>query len=148
MKKMLCGLALLIAGCGSSSAPVTLHFQDHPDMPPMPNPGSGYTAPTGTVGTNQDQQLVLDSTAGGAEFKISVDAPSQAGDITVGNAHLEVEYTLSPSGPTFVSNLGTVTFNTITSPYSLTFTDLEVIGSGATGAAGVFRIDGTGQYTQ
>jgi hypothetical protein len=143
MKNVL-ALALLVAGCSSSSAPVTLHFSA---SNATPSPGSGYAAPTGTVGTNQDMQLVLDSQAGGAELKIAVDMPQMPSTIPVsGGIHLTVEYSTSPGGPTFVSNSGSITFQTVTAPYNVTMDHLEMIGSAASGASGAFFIDGTGQY--
>jgi hypothetical protein len=141
MKKVL--LALLLAAC-SSSPPVTVKFSG---SNASPNPGSGYDASTGTVGTNQDSQLVLDSQAGGAELKVSVDPPQQTGAIPIGGGiHINVEYTLSSGGPTWESNSGSVTFQTIDSPYNITFDHVEMIGSQATGATGSFFLDGTGQY--
>jgi len=146
MTSRCCALALLLLGCGAPTAPVTVHFTMASTA--MPSPGTGYTGPTGTVGTNQDMQLVLDSKAGGAELKVSVDPPQQPGTITIGNAHVDVEYSLTMGGPTWVSNAGSITFQTVTSPYGVTFDMLEMIGSAATGAQGTFTLAGTGQFTK
>jgi hypothetical protein len=137
-------LALGAVGCGSS-APITVHFSG---SNATPAPGAGYTAPTGTVGSNQDMQLVLDSKAGGAELLVQVDPPALPMPIAVGTFHLDVEYTLSPHGPTWVSNSGSITFQTVQSPYQITFDHLEMIGSAATGASGAFFIDGNAEYSK
>jgi hypothetical protein len=136
-------LFVFLCGCSSASAPVSVHFSG---SNAMPAPGAGYNADVGTVGSNQDMQLVLDSKAGGAELKISVDKPTTTGAITIGNGHIDVEYTLSAGGPTWVSNSGAVDFQTVDSPYMVTFDHVEMIGSAATGASGAFFLDGSGTF--
>lgn len=137
---------LAAVGCGSAaSTPISVHFSGSNAMPAV---GAGYTAMIGTVGTNADMQLVLDSKAGGAELSIALDAPATPGPVMVGNNHLDVEYALSKGGPTWVSNSGGLTFQSVHSPYTITFDHLEMIGSAASGARGAFFIDGTAEFSQ
>ena len=142
MTRMAMLLAVALAGC-ESSTPVSVHFSG---SNAMPSAGAGYKGDVGTVTSDQDGNTILDSKAGGAELKVTIDSiPSMPGQVAIGGArHIDVEYTVD--GATWVSNSGSVTFTTVASPYSVTFDHLEMIGSGT--AKGAFFMDGEGQFAK
>jgi hypothetical protein len=135
--------ALALAAC-DSAAPVSVRFSG---SNAMPSAGAGYTGDVGTVTSDQDGNTVLSSQGGGATLRLSIDSiPTTAGEKVLigGGRHIEIEYTLNDA--TWVSNSGGVTFNTVASPYDVTFDHVEMIGAGM--AKGAFFMDGSGQFAK
>lgn len=132
-------ITLLLGGCGSPAAPVAVHFSNSNASPTV---GAGYNAGVGTATLMTDGSLKLDSVAGGAELLVTLDAPDAPGKVTIGERHLDVEYTLGPAG--WASNSGSVTFNRL-DPYDVTFDNLEMIKA-TDSATGAFFLSGEGTF--
>jgi hypothetical protein len=144
-RRRLLGLltALVLSGCGGGTYPITLDFSNSTTTPSV---GSGYNAPVGTV-MDVPPAVVLTSSAGGANLRVSLDAPS-TGEVSVGDRHLTLEYTLGTgtSAAGWASNAGSITITSL-APYDVTFQRVEMIAA-TPSATGAFFLSGTAKFSK
>jgi hypothetical protein len=133
-------LALLLCGC-SAAAPVSVTFTM---VSSTPNVGTGYQADQGIATISADGELTLTSTAGGATLLISLDPPTDPGQVNLGERHLDVEYQLGVAG--WASNGGSVTFDSL-DPWKVTFNGVQMIKA-VNEATGSFTLDGTATFAK
>lgn len=143
--KWLSLLAFALAGCGNTAG-VAVTFQN-PTMV-MPDPGGGFAAMKGTATLGADNTLDLHAENGTAILDVSLDAPTMAGPVMVGERHLQVSYSIGTgsTAPGWASTAGGITFESL-SPYQVRFDNVEMLHA-TPQSQGVFYLSGSGTFTQ
>lgn len=161
MRRLFC-VVLLVAGCGGGSSskpdgggggePISLQFSQITGVMPA-LPASGYSAAAGTASA-QGGVVTLDSKSGNVDLLIMSDNPTDPITIPIGEYCLVVNYTLTDDGGNayaWGSSLpqggspGTVKFETTTSPYKVTISNMQMIAATA-GTSGSFYINGEATF--